>query len=168
MNQDHTLVQRFIFDTALLTGANAERLQRFTTICLGTLSRLTEAQLQAIPQVFDGYITRVRGMASDRNPAHMYAEWLSSMQTNQQHIQDALKQSIEILTAAQQVAIQMMSEAVDANSLAEFGGSNRMAEPINERRTTNVVIPFPDRRRTIETTTALSDAEVQMSAAILS
>ena len=168
MNQDNTLVQRFIFDNALLTGSNAERLQRLTTIFLDAFSRLTEAQLQAIPKVFDSYITRVPGMASDRNPAHRYAEWLSSMQANQQHMQDALKQSVEILTAAQQVAIQLMSEAVDANSLAEFGGSNRMVEPITERRAFSVVIPFPDRRRTVEATTALSDAEVQMSAAILS
>lgn len=168
MNQDDSLAQRFMFDAALRTGSNAERLQRFTAVCLDAFRSLAEASFQAAPKAFDGHIKRVSAMAIDRNPVCRYAEWLSSMQANQEQMQDVLKRSIEILATAQKLTTQLMFEGMDANSSAAFGASNRSVKPIIERRTASVVIQFPDRRRTVADTTAVSDAEVQMSAAILS
>ena len=42
MNQDDSLAQRFMFDAALRTGSNAERLQRFTAVCLDAFRAIAE------------------------------------------------------------------------------------------------------------------------------
>ena len=98
----------------------------------------------------------------------MVADWAALIQANQKLTYSALKRNAEILASAQQTVMRQLAEGVNTPLAAAFGGGNQTGAPISERRTASVVIKFPNRRVAPERTLPASDAEVKLSALIVS